>query len=72
MEIVIKAKKKANLIKRDSKRGGGLIRIDEESCEVLERIANKLKSDISIKELASILIKAAADNAIIKEELEEE
>ena len=73
MEIVIKAKKKAKLIKRDNRQGGGgIIRIDEESCVILEGIANKLTVDVNIKELASALIKAAADSFIIKEEVEDE
>lgn len=73
MEIVIKSKKKKKQrIARDNKHGGGgIIRIDEESCDVLEGILDKLDSEISVKELASMLIKAAADNAIIKEEDEE-
>lgn len=73
MEIVIKnQKKKKQYITRDNKHGGGIIRIDEETCDVLEGILDKLNSKISVKELASTLIKAAADNAIIKEEEEEE
>lgn len=72
MEIVIKAtKKKKQHITRDyAHGGGGIIRIDEESCDVLEGILDKLDANISVKQLASALIKAAADNAIIKEEEE--
>lgn len=73
MEIVIKKqKKKKQYITRDAAKGGGIIRIDEETCGVLEGILDKLDSKISVKELASTLIKATADNAIIKEEEEEE
>ena len=74
MEIVIKKqKKKKQYITRDNKHGGGgIIRIDEETCDVLEGILDKFDSKVSVKELASTLIKAAADNAIIKEEEEEE
>lgn len=68
MEIVIKAKKKKPRITRDKTKGGGIIRINDETCDILEGIADKLETEISIKELASTLIKAAADNAIIKEE----
>lgn len=73
MEIVIKAKKKKKqYITRDSGRGGGgIIRIDEETCDILEGILDKLETKISVKELASTLIKAAADYAVIKEEEEE-
>lgn len=73
MEIVIKSKKKKKTyITRDSVKGGGIIRIDDESCDILEGILDRLNSKISVKELASTLIKAAADNAVIKEESEEE
>lgn len=73
MEIIIKnQKKKKQYITRDNKHGGGIIRIDEETRDVLEGILDKLNSKISVKELASTLIKAAADNAIIKEEEVEE
>lgn len=73
MEIVIKSKKKKkSYIARDSVKGGGIIRIDDESCDILEGIADKLTVTISIKALASTLIKAAADQAVIKEESEEE
>lgn len=72
MEIIlpIKPKKKAR-ITRDKEKGGGIIRIDEEACQLIEGILNKLKNETSVKQLASVLIKAAADNAIIKEVEEE-
>lgn len=73
MEIVIKKqKKKKQYIARDNTKGGGIIRIDDETCDILEGILDRLNSKISVKELASTLIKAAADNAVIKEEEEEE
>ena len=73
MEIVIKAKKKKKqYIARDSVKGGAIIRIDDEACDILEGVLDKLGTKISVKELASTLIKAAADNAIIKEESEED
>lgn len=74
MEIVIKSKKKKKqYITRDyAHGGGGIIRIDEETCDVLEGILDKLDTKISVKELASTLIKAAVDNAVIKEEAEED
>ena len=63
MEIVIKTKKRES--------GGGIIRVSEEACDILEGIADKLNADVSIKDIASTLIKEAANNAIIKEEEEE-
>nr|DAZ43232.1 MAG TPA: hypothetical protein [Caudoviricetes sp.] len=70
MEIVIKTKKREQRITRD-KSGGGIIRVSEEACDILEGIADKLNADVSIKDIASTLIKEAANNAIIKEEEEE-
>lgn len=43
MEIVIKTKKKTQLIARDKAKGGGVIRIDEEACDILEGIAKNWK-----------------------------
>ena len=57
---------------REIRQKAGVIRIDEEACDILEGIAKKLEASVSIKELASSFIKAAADNAVIKEEEEEE
>lgn len=73
MEIVIKSKmKKKQYITRDTAHGGGgIIRIDEEACEILDGILDKLGAHISVKDLASTLIKAAADEAIIKQVEEE-
>lgn len=72
MEIVIKAKKVKQRIKRDEKRSGdGIIRIDGEACDVLEGVLNQLESYMSVRELASLLIKEAANQAIIKEVEEE-
>ena len=72
MERLIQTQKTTQLIARDKAKGGGVIRIDEEACDILEGIAKKLEASVSIKELASSFIKAAADNAVIKEEEEEE
>ena len=70
MEIVIKAKKKKSINR--SRCGDGIIRIDSESADLLEGFYNKIGADISIKELASILIKTAIDNAVIRVIDEEE
>lgn len=72
MEIILPTKPKKRVrITRDKENGGGIIRIDEESCQILEGILNKLKNETSVKQLVSVLIKAAADNAIIREVEEE-
>lgn len=68
MEIVIRSEKKKHHITRDKRKGGGIIRIDSEACDVLEGILNNLNTDASVRYLASLLIKEAANNAIIKEE----
>lgn len=68
MEIVIKSEKKKHYITRDNRKGGGIIRIDSEACDVLEGILDNLNTDISVRQLASLLIKEAANNAVIKEE----
>lgn len=70
MEIVLKTKKKHRIsIARD--RHSGIIRIDEESCLLLEDILNNLDDEMSVCCLASTLIKAAVNNSIIKEECED-
>ena len=71
MEIVLKTKpKKKVTITRD--KHSGIIRVDEESCILLEDILNKLEHDMSVCQLASTLIKAAVNNSIIREEEEDE
>lgn len=69
MEIVLKTKKKKKVsISRD--KHSGIIRIDEEACVLLEDILNNLRSDVSVCQLASTLLKEAINNSIIKEEEE--
>ena len=69
MEIVVKTRQKKKIsITRD--KHSGIIRIDEESCQLLEGILNKLEHDVSVCQLASTLIKAAVNNSIIREERE--
>lgn len=71
MEIILKTKPKKKIsITRD--KHSGIIRIDEESCVLLEDILNNLEREMSVCQLASTLIKAAIENSIIKEEEEEE
>lgn len=71
MEIVLKTKKKKKVsISRD--KHSGIIRIDEESCVLLEDILNNLDSKVSVCQLASTLLKAAINNSIIKEEEDED
>lgn len=70
MEIILKTRPKKKIsITRD--KHSGIIRIDEEACVLLEDILNNLNREMSVCQLASILIKAAVENSIIKEEDEE-
>lgn len=71
MEIILNTKPKKKIsITRD--KHSGIIRIDEESCVLLEDILNNLEREMSVCQLASTLIKAAIENSIIKEEEEDE
>lgn len=70
-KIVLKTKgKHVAKIKRDCRNGGGIIRIDEEACGVLESILNQVSGETNIKDVASALIKAVAEQSIIIEEEE--
>ena len=69
MEIVLKTKKKEPIISR-RKNGDGVIKIDAEACDVLEGFLEKLDGEITVRQLASEFIKAAANNAVVKVEEE--
>ena len=64
--IYVNSKKKPIITR--SRNGGGIIRINAEACDILEGVIFELKGEISVKELASTLIKHAANDNIIKEE----
>lgn len=68
--IYIKSRPPVKRIKRDAK-GGGVIRINEEACDVLESVLEQITTEISVRELASIFICFAMDHGIVKEEEEE-
>lgn len=68
--ITVKARKK-NQIKRGS-RGEGVIRINAEATDVLEMLLAKADGILTVKDLASELIKYAANDTIIKVEEETE
>lgn len=67
MEIVLKTKRQEPFISR-RKNGDGVIKIDSEACDVLEGFLEKLDSRVSVRQLASAFIKAAANEAIVKTE----
>lgn len=66
MAIILEANPRKTVRIKRSPKGGGVIRIDEECCEILEQFLDKLNGAYNVKELASALIKGAADDAIIK------
>ena len=72
MEIVIKAKKKKSAAISRRANGDGVIKIDGEACDNLERVQRELGVDISIRQLASLLINEAVNNAIIRVEEEDD
>lgn len=47
-------------------RGEGIIRIDAEATDILENLLMKANGGITVKELASTLVKYAANDTIIK------
>lgn len=53
-------------------RGEGIIRIDAEATDILESLLMKTNGGITVKELASTLVKYAANDTIIKFEDGEE
>lgn len=64
--IYIKSKPKTIARRKDG--SSGIIRINEEACDILEGLLNRIRTNMSVCELASILIKGAVENNIIKEE----
>lgn len=66
MAIILEANPRKTVKIKRSPKGGGVIRIDEECCEILEQFLDKLNGACNVKELASALIKGAADDVIIK------
>lgn len=66
MPLILQANRpKAMKINRSSG-GDGVVRIDGEACCILEEMFEKLGGGYSVKELVSVLIKHAADDAVIK------
>lgn len=59
-------RKRKQLISRN-RNGSGVVRISPDACDLLENIAEELDIVVSATELASKLIKYAAEDNIIKE-----
>lgn len=65
MPNVISIKRKEVRINRNGK-GDGIIRVDSEAADILEKFLSEAGIGLSVKELASSLIKYAANDTIIK------
>jgi len=53
-------------------RGEGIIRIDSDAADVLESFLQKANGELSVKELASSMIKYASNDTIIRVEEEDQ
>lgn len=69
--IITVSRRKEVKINRNAK-GDGVIKIDPDSADILERLLSEANADLSVKELASAMIKYAADDTIIKIDGEED
>lgn len=67
--ITIKRRKEVKISR--GARGEGIIRIDSEAVDVLESFLQKANGELSVKDLASNMIKYASNNTIIRIEEEE-
>lgn len=69
--IITVSRRKEIKINRNT-RGDGVIKIDSDSADILERLLCEANADLSVKELASSMIKYAANDTIIKIDGEED
>lgn len=69
--IITVRKRREIKINRNAK-GDGVVRVDPEAADVLERLLCEAEGDLSVKELASSMIKYAANDTIIRIEEETE
>lgn len=72
MPNVISIKRRKEVKISRGARGEGIIRIDSEAADVLESFLQKANGELSVKELASSMIKYASNDTIIRIEDEEE
>lgn len=73
MPNVIKVSRRKEVRISRNARGEGVIKIDSEAADMLERLLTEAGSlNLSVKELASSMIKYAANDTIIKVEEETE
>lgn len=65
MEIIIRKKQRYLITRTKRKKGGGIVRIDEDACLAIEQLCEDVGGNISISKLTSELIKQAAKEAVI-------
>lgn len=72
MPNVISVKRRKEVKISRGARGEGIIRIDSEAADVLENFLQKANGELSVKELASSMIKYASNDTIIRIEEEDQ
>lgn len=68
--VIIVRRKRDVKISRNAK-GDGVIKIDSDAADLLEKLLRESDGELSVRELASVLIRYAANDTIIKIEDEE-
>ena len=71
MANIILVKRKRNVRISRNSRGDGVIKIDSDAADLLEKLLRESDGELSVRELASALIRYAANDTIIKIEDEE-
>lgn len=72
MPNVISIKRRKEVKISRGARGEGIIRIDSEAADLLESFLQKANGELSVKELASSMIKYASNDTIIRIEEEDQ
>lgn len=72
MANIILVKRKRNVRISRNSRGDGVIKIDSDAADLLEKFLRESDGELNVRELASALIRYAANDTIIKIESEEE
>lgn len=71
MANIILVKRKRNVRISRNSRGDGVIKIDSDAADLLEKFLRESDGELNVRELASALIRYAANDTIIKIEDEE-
>lgn len=72
MPDIIKVKRRKEIRIKRNTYGEGVIKIDSDAADVLEKMLSEFCGDLSVKSLASSMIKYAANDTIISMEDEED